>query len=83
MRINLEIEQVDGTKQEVTASAIDLVKFEEKYDISVSKLDKEMKLTHLLFLAHTSLKRQNKTALDFDAWLETVESVGASAKDPK
>jgi hypothetical protein len=83
MRINLEIEQVDGTKQEVTASAIDLVKFEERYDISVSRLDKEMKLTHLLFLAHTSLKRQNKTALDFDAWLETVESVGASAKDPK
>jgi hypothetical protein len=83
MRINLEIEQVDGTKLEVTASAIDLVKFEERYDISVSRLDKEMKLTHLLFLAHTSLKRQNKTALDFDAWLETVESVGASAKDPK
>jgi len=83
MRINLEIEQVDGTKQEVTASAIDLVKFEERYDISVSRLDKEMKLTHLLFLAHTSLKRQNKTALDFEAWLETVESVGASAKDPK
>jgi hypothetical protein len=83
MRINLEIEQVDGTKLEVTASAIDLVKFEEKYDISVSRLDKEMKLTHLLFLAHTSLQRQKKTALDFDAWLETVESVGASAKDPK
>jgi hypothetical protein len=83
MRINLEIEQVDGTKLEVTASAIDLVKFEERYDISVSRLDKEMKLTHLLFLAHTSLKRQNKTALDFEAWLETVESVGASAKDPK
>ncbi len=83
MRINLEIEQVDGTKLEVTASAIDLVKFEEKYDISVSRLDKEMKLTHLLFLAHSSLKRQNKTALDFDAWLETVESVGASDKDPK
>ena len=83
MRINLSIEQLDGTKQEVTASAIDLVRFEERYDISVSRLDKEMKLTHLLFLAHTSLKRQNKTALDFEAWLETVESVGASAKDPK
>jgi hypothetical protein len=83
MRINLSIEQLDGTKQEVTASAIDLVKFEEKYDISVSRLDKEMKLTHLLFLAHSSLKRQKKTDLEFEAWVETVESVGASAKDPK
>jgi len=83
MRINLSIEQLDGTKQDVTASAIDLVKFEERYDISVSRLDKEMKLTHLLFLAHSSLKRQKKTDLDFEAWVETVESVGASAKDPK
>jgi hypothetical protein len=83
MRINLSIEQVDGTKQDVTASAIDLVKFEERYDISVSRLDKEMKLTHLLFLAHSSLKRQKKTDLDFEAWVETVESVGASSTDPK
>jgi hypothetical protein len=83
MRINLSIEQLDGTKQDVTASAIDLVKFEERYDISVSRLDKEMKLTHLLFLAHSSLKRQKKTDLDFEAWVETVESVGASSNDPK
>lgn len=83
MRINLSVELTDGTKQEVTASAIDLVKFEEKYDISIAKLEKEMKLTHLLFLAHASLSRQKKTALDFDGWLETVESVGASAADPK
>jgi hypothetical protein len=83
MRINLAIEKVDGTKLEVTASAYDLVKFEEKYDISVSKLDKEMKLTHLLFLAHSSLKRQKKTDLEFEAWVETVESVGASNNDPK
>ena len=83
MRINLSIEQLDGTKQDVTASAIDLVKFEERYDISVSRLDKEMKLTHLLFLAHSSLKRQKKTDLDFEAWVEPVESVGASSTDPK
>jgi len=83
MRINLAIEKVVGTKLEVTASAYDLVKFEEKYDISVSKLDKEMKLTHLLFLAHSSLKRQKKTDLEFEAWVETVESVGASNNDPK
>jgi hypothetical protein len=83
MRINLAIEQTDGTKLDVTASAIDLVRFEERYDISVAKLEKEMKLTHLLFLAHSSLKRQKKTDLEFEAWVETIESVGASATDPK
>lgn len=83
MRINLSVELTDGTKQEVVASAADLVKFETAYDISIAKLEKDMKLTHLLFLAHSSLKRQKKTDLDFDAWVETVEGVGASSNDPK
>lgn len=83
MRINLSVELTDGSKQEVTASAPDLVKFETVYDISIAKLEKEMKLTHLLFLAHASLTRQKKTSLDFEAWTETVESIGASATDPK
>ena len=41
MRINLLVELNDGTKQEVTASAIDLVRFEEKYDLSIAKLEQE------------------------------------------
>jgi len=83
MRINLLVELNDGTKQEVTASAIDLVRFEEKYDLSIAKLEQEMKLTHLLFLAHSSLSRQKITKDTFEVWLESVESVGASASDPK
>jgi hypothetical protein len=83
MRINLNLQLNDGTELDTTASAIDLVKFEEKYDISIAKLQSQMKLTHLLWLAHASLSRQKKTTLDFESWVETVESVGASDKDPK
>lgn len=83
MRMNLAIEMQDGTTQEVTANAADIVKFEEKFDISISKLEKEMKITHLFFLAYTSLKRQKKTALEFDEWLDTIEGIGASTQDPK
>jgi hypothetical protein len=83
MRMNLAIEMQDGTTLEVTAGAADIVKFEEKFDISVAKLEKEMKMTHLFFLAYTALKRQKKTDLEFDAWLETIEGIGASTQDPK
>lgn len=83
MRMNLAIEMQDGTTQEVTASAADIVKFEDKFNMSISKLESEMKITHLFFLAYTALKRQGKTDLDFDAWLDTIEGIGASAKDPK
>lgn len=83
MKINLTVELNDGSNLEVVCSAADLVKFEEKYDISISRMDKEMKLTHLLFLAHASLTRQKQTALTFDKWVETVSTIGASATDPK
>mgnify|MGYP006921316459 CR=1 FL=1 len=83
MRMNLAIEMQDGKTQEVTASAPDIVKFEEKFNISISKLEKEMKLTHLFFLAYSALKRQGKTDLEFDAWLETIEGIGVSQSNPK
>lgn len=83
MRMNLLVNYADGKTQEVTASATDLVRFEREFDMSISKLGVDMKFTHLLFLAHSSLFRQGETKLDFDAWLDSVESVGASEKDPK
>lgn len=83
MRIFLEVEYFSGEKVEVTASAIDLMRFEEKFNLSIVRLDKEIKLSHLLFLAWTSLERTKVTKLDFDSWAETVATIGLSDKDPK
>jgi hypothetical protein len=83
MKINLRVTYESGSSEEVVCSAIDLVKFESRFDLSVTRLEKEMKLTHLLFLAHSSLFRQNKTKADFDAWVGTVSSIDASGTDPK
>ena len=83
MRINLRVTYESGSSEEVVCSAIDLVKFETKFDLSVTRLEKEMKLTHLLFLAHASLFRQGKTKSNFDEWVETVSSIDASENSPK
>ncbi len=83
MKINLRILFTAGNSKEITCSASDLVKFEDKFNISVSKIQDEVRITHLLFLAWASETRTKSTALDFDAWTETVESVGASEIDPK
>lgn len=77
MKINLEIEYNSGEKVEVVCSAPEIVKFEDHFNISITKAATEMKLTHLLFLAHASLSRGKQTDLDFDKWTETVEGVGA------
>lgn len=83
MRINLQVEYADGNKQDVVCSAPDLVKFEDKFDLSIAKLGQEMKVTHLLFLAYSSLSRQGEVKLPFDKWLENVTNIGAAETDPK
>jgi hypothetical protein len=59
----------------------DMVKFESEYSISIAKLGQEMKVTHLLWLAWVALKREKQVTVEFDAWVETVASIGAV--DPK
>ena len=83
MRLALRISFLDGNAKEITCSASDLVKFEDKFDLSVARLQEDLKISHLLFLAWASETRTKATALDFDSWVDTVESVGASDNDPK
>ena len=79
--MQLEVEFNDGSKTPVRVIMSDMVKFESEYNISIAKLGQEMKVTHLLWLAWTSLTRQKQTSAQFDAWVETVASIGA--QDPK
>jgi hypothetical protein len=84
LRITLRVTFLDGTTKEVTCSASDLVKFENHFNISVSKIEEELKISYLLFLVHAAEFRTKATTLDFDSWLDLVESVGASdVSDPK
>lgn len=83
MKINLRIEFLNGENKEVICSASDLVKFEAMYNISIATLETNLKFTHLCFLAWASESRTKSTALEFDAWMDTISSVGASDSDPK
>jgi hypothetical protein len=78
MQINLQLTYTDNTKKVVTAIAADLVAFETKFDLSIARLEQNVKLTHLLFLAWHVENRTKTTGLEFEAWLETVESVEAA-----
>lgn len=79
MQINLQVKYIDGTAQEVTAIAADLVAFETKFDLSVAKLEQNVKLTHLLFIAYNQQHRTGQTKLDFEAWVTSVETIEAAA----
>jgi hypothetical protein len=84
MKINLQVEYSDkpGEPKEVTCLASDMVKFESHFDISIANLERDLKITHLLFLAWASESRTKATAKTFDEWIDGVVSVSA-ADDPK
>ena len=73
--INLLIKFVDGSSREVTAIVSDLMKFEDKYDTSVSSFAKGVRLSWLVFMAWTAETRTKATSLDFDAYADTISAV--------
>jgi hypothetical protein len=83
LKINLRIEFVSGESKEITCTASDIVRFENKFDLSVAVLEANVKLTHLLYLAWCSEARTKGTTKEFDVWIDDVAIVGASELDPK
>jgi hypothetical protein len=84
MKLNLRAEFLDGrTIDPIPVIMPDMLKFEEKFNLSVTTLAKSEKLTHVVFLAWASLSRTKQTDKSFDEFIETVSAVSASESDPK
>jgi hypothetical protein len=82
MNFTLEILYVGQEKPKtVTGIAADIVAFEQKFDMSMARLQKDVKLTHLMFLAWHVEHRTKATGKAFEEWLLDVE--GVQAADPK
>jgi hypothetical protein len=81
MKLTLRIEFADGTHKDVLVSAADMVAFEDKFNVSIARLD-DPRIGWLLFLAWHSEQRRKQTTLQYETWLDSVESIGAT-EDPK
>lgn len=77
--IELEVVFLDGSKKKVSAVAADLIAFESHFDLSITSLEKDLRLTHLLFIAWNVLKRTGQTADEFDVWANTVAGVSQAS----
>jgi hypothetical protein len=75
MQINLRVQFEDESSKDLTAKAVDIVAFEERYDLSVARLENQMKMTHLFFLAWHVDQRTGGTKETFEKWLEAVDAV--------
>lgn len=75
MRIDLRVTYQDGSAVDTAATTADLVAFEETFNRSVARIEAELRLTDVCWLAWRSVSRQGKTAADFHSWLESVDGV--------
>ena len=73
--INLQVTFIDGTSETVSCIAADLIEFEEHFDLSGSRLEKDYKFTHLAFLAFSALSRLGKTSEDFVTWRKKLAGI--------
>jgi len=78
MKLGLTVHGTDGKKRLAIVAFADFVKYEEIHSVSMAKVEAEMKMRDLAWLAWHSEKRNKVTALDFDAWIETVEEITAA-----
>lgn len=76
MKIPLRITFNNGQVHEADAVFPDFVAFERTWNRSVAKLENELRLTDLAWLAWHSEKRRGLTTDQFDPnWINTVELV--------
>ena len=80
MKINLEVTALDGGVSKCTAQFADFIAFEGEKNRSVANFQTELRLTDLAWLAWHAEKRTKKTALKFEEWIETVDSVEVGAE---
>ena len=64
----------DGKKFEVKIKPIDIVQFERKFNVPISKLNEESRYEWLLYLAWLGTKRNGVTE-DYDTWINLVEEL--------
>ena len=76
MKISLKVTYNNGETAKADAVFADFVAFERTWNRSVAKLEEELRLTDIAWLAWHSEKRRMKTSDAFDPlWLNTVETV--------
>ena len=79
MKLALVVYNGEGESRNSLAEFVDFVKYEEVHNVSMSKVEQDIKVRDLAWLAWHSEKRRNKTALDFNAWLEQVSNISLDA----
>lgn len=74
MKIALKVSYSDGREQKVTATAPDILAFERTYDLPMTTITSG-RMEYIWWITWHASKRLSLTSLEFEAWIETIDSV--------
>lgn len=84
MRLGFEVTYADGNTEKVVCGAPDFIAFENKFEVSITKLKDDQRFGWLAFLVWNALRRSKKTDKTFEDWCDTIEVIaGDDDTDPK
>jgi len=84
MRLGFEVTYADGNAEKVICGAPDFIAFENKFEVSITRLKDDQRFGWLAFLVWNALRRNKKTDKSFEDWCDTIEVIaGDDATDPK
>jgi hypothetical protein len=83
MKLGITVHGTDGKKRLAVVAFPDFIKYEETHNVSMAKVEAEMKVRDLAWLAWHCEKRNKVTALSFEEWSETVEEITAAEGEDK
>lgn len=81
MKFTVNVSYADGSAAVATAAVADQVAFEDTFDRPISVLSTDFRLKDLTWIAWHGLHRSGKVALDYDAWLSTVDEVSIGSDE--
>ena len=83
MKLPMTVVYEGGTRKLVIAQFSDFIAFENVHNKSVAKMDTELRLSDLAWIAWHTEKRNKQTVLEFDAWNLTVEELELGGADAR
>jgi hypothetical protein len=78
MQIRMTVTPKKGETHDATAEPQDLIAFEREFSKSVAKLQENIFLTDLFWLAWHVERRSKNTGLDFEEWVASVDDIGVA-----
>ena len=83
MQIPFKVEFTDGSKESVVCGTPDFIAFEDKFNLAVTTIQKDPRLTYLAYIVWNTLRRRKQTDKSFEDFVDTLENIEGDDTDPK